>query len=68
MLEHLAITVAAHEAGSVERTHLVDRLAGKRSGGDVTAEDDQVRLEFLKLGEHRLQSREVAVNVVESCD
>jgi hypothetical protein len=64
----VALAVAADEASPIERADEVERLARQRARGEVAAEDDQIRLDLLELGQDRLQRREVAVNVVEGPD
>ena len=61
----LPVCVAAHEH-RVEGNELVEALARKRACDHVTAADDPVDLERRDLGEHGLERRQVAVDVVQS--
>ncbi len=55
-------------AGVPERLEQPQRLARERAGDDVPTNDDDVGLGEPWVGEHRLQRRQVAVDVVERGD
>ena len=61
----LAIRVAADEHGALERR---EALAGHRASADVPAAHDRVDALALDFREHRLERRQVAVDVVERRD
>ena len=65
----IAVCVAAHDERAVaERDDALERLARPRTGDHVAAEDDPVDVRLLDLGEHRVERRQVAVDVVERRD
>lgn len=67
--DDLAVGVPAHEVrASAELHQALEGRARERPARDVAAHHDPVRLLALELGEHRVESRDVAVDVVERCD
>jgi hypothetical protein len=66
-LQQRALGVATDEA-RVEPSHEVERFLRERPPREVAAEDDQVRLFGLDLGEHGLERGCVAVDVGERGD
>ena len=68
-LDHLAVAVAAHEPHrSVQPHEPLDRLGRKRPPGHITADDDGVDALEADIGEHGVEGRDVAVDVVQGGD
>ena len=67
VLEDGTVRVAAHEAGA-EATYELEGLVRQRPPREVAAEDDQVGLSLLDLGEGGLERRCVPVDIREDGD
>ena len=66
LLHHLAVGVTANEADvAFERRQTLVRLRRPRPGDEVAADENHVRVDFR---EHRIEGRQIAVDVVERCD
>ena len=69
LLDDPAIGVAAYEDRALpERAHELDRLPGQRPWHDIAADDDEIDVLALELGEDRAQRDEVAVDVGQGRD
>ena len=68
-LDHLAVAVAAHEPHRFIQLHEpLDRLGRERPPGHVAADDDGVDALEADIGEHGVEGRDVAVDVVQGRD
>ena len=64
----LTVGVAEHEDARSPSSRAASSARAARAGDHVAAEDDPVRPRAAHLGEHRLERRQVAVDVVERGD
>ena len=68
-LADLAFTVAAHDVHRrLELLQALERRGGERSGHGIAADHHRIRPNGLRVGEHRLEGVDVAVDVVQRED